>query len=121
PMTSTPESHELQRIVDTWIRYHQGGRDDDFWAVEEIEDTVKMDADDGWPLVTGLIEKAPDELLGTIAAGPLEQLIRYRHREVGDKVLAEARANRRFQDALAACWFSAGELPARLERQLSEV
>jgi hypothetical protein len=118
-MTSLPP--DRQRLVETWLRYQAEKRDEDLWACGEVDEIVWSDPHAGWTLILALVDQAPDELLGMVGVGPIEDLIGHHPREVIDKVVKQARADDRFLDALCASWYTAGQLPPYVERQLLEV
>jgi hypothetical protein len=47
---------------------------EDEWAADELRELLSHD-DDGWRMLLTLVRLAPDELLGQIGAGPLEDFI----------------------------------------------
>jgi hypothetical protein len=98
---------EQERVVEAWFVYHKT-----FWAWERVEDFVRNDPELAWRIVNLLIDAAPsDEVLGSIAAGPLEDLLREHGSQFVDRVEERARQNERFRQCLAGVWMSRGELP----------
>ena len=58
-----------------------------------------------WPIVTALIDRAPDEgTLFYVAAGPLEDLVRNHGARLVDRLADRAEANPRFRMALKGVW-----------------
>jgi hypothetical protein len=49
----------------------QPGTHEDEWATDEVRALVS-DAEEGWQVILALVRVAPDELLGQIGSGPLE-------------------------------------------------
>jgi len=92
-------------VVESYLRYLVGGADLDFWAWTLIHDLVESDADEAWLAVQQLIERAPnEEILGLVAASPLEDFIMSHSAESIDRIEAEARRSGRFREALAGVW-----------------
>ena len=110
-----------QRLVEAWVRHAHYREAFDFWALERVNEVAQTDARTGWHLVLALIEAVPDDLLGKVGVGPLEDLIDKHPAEVIDKVVKQATNDRRFLKALCATWFSHGQLPPYVERRLVEV
>jgi hypothetical protein len=62
-------------------------------------------AENAWPIVLALVQDAPDEEAPAyVAAGPLEDLIRQRGAQFGDRVVEQARQDERFREALLGVW-----------------
>jgi hypothetical protein len=76
------------------------------WELSEmIGGGAPDDLDAAWQITVALVERAPDEgALGFVAAGPVEDLVRTRHAELGDRILEEARRNPAFRRALPGIW-----------------
>ena len=108
-------------LVAGWIRYAQEKRDADFWAFDKVNEIVRNDRQEAWRLILALVERAPDDLLGRVGAGPIEHFVRDHHTAVIEQVADEACANARFRDALSWMWFRQGEVPSHVERQLLAV
>ena len=67
---------DLNTLVDTYLRQHATKRDEDFWAWQEVDRRVKTgDLDLAWEITLLLLRNAPDDALGYVAAGPLEDLV----------------------------------------------
>ena len=65
--------------------------------------------------VLGLLAAAPDDWqVGLLAAGPLEELMRYHGAAVIDEVATEARQNLRLRQALAGSWLEPGPMAERV-------
>ncbi len=92
-------------MVDTWIRHDLSNDQFDFWAWALIDDVVRNDAGEAWPLILSLLEKAPNtDVVGAIAASPLEDfIIAYAPIYIG-RIEEEALKNARFKEALAGVW-----------------
>lgn len=93
------KSHSSVEIVDVWISYHlwsatrarrdyrleaeEQRREDaeadrhGFWAWEAVNEMVRERPEEAWSVITRLVELSPDDrILGNVAAGPLEDLLR---------------------------------------------
>jgi hypothetical protein len=121
-MTELPiGDSNLDELASTWLRHAMDKNPADFWAWERVNEIVRTSARDGWELVLSLVQRAPDNLLENVAAGPLEKLVTHHGPEVVDKVVKTARTNERFRNCLSQIWLSKGEVLPYVERQLQEV
>jgi hypothetical protein len=67
---------DLNTLADTYFRNHATRREEDFWAWQKVQEIVRSgDLDKAWNITLLLLEKAPNEALGYVAAGPLEDII----------------------------------------------
>ena len=97
--------HDLNSIADTYLRHHQTQNDEDFWAWQEVEDIVRSgDLDLAWQVTLLLLRKAPDNALGYVAAGPLEDFIDGYGDQALDLVEKAGDRDKRLQFALSGVW-----------------
>jgi hypothetical protein len=74
------------------------------WAYGVMSSLV-MDAPEiAWPILLEVIDRAPDEALGNIAAGPLEDLIGNHGFQIIDALEVEARQSPKLRRALVGVW-----------------
>ena len=96
---------DLNTIADTYLRHHQAHSDEDFWAWQEVEDIVRSgDLDLAWQVTLLLLRKAPNDSLGYVAAGPLEDLIDGYGDQALDLVEEACDGDTRLQFALSGVW-----------------
>jgi hypothetical protein len=106
-------------VADTLIRQYTRPTGFDFWAWEAARDLINDDPHEAWLLILELVGKAPDsQVLGTVAAGELEEFIHAHAGAFIDRIEVEARRNGRLKEALAYVWISGlqPELFDRVER-----
>lgn len=113
-------SHEeFERLVECWVRHAALRGNGDFWAWERVDAVVHRDPGVGWELVKALVDVAPDDLLGSVAAGPLERLISLHGEQLIADVESHARRDERFRKCLALIWLGrdaiSPEVVARLQ------
>jgi hypothetical protein len=112
---------EFERLVECWVRHAALRGNGDFWAWERVDAVVHHDPGVGWELVKALVDVAPDDLLGSVAAGPLERLVSLH----GERLIAEleshARRDERFRDCLALIWLDRDAVPAEVVQRLQAV
>jgi hypothetical protein len=100
---------DLNTLADAYLRHHATRSKDDFWAWQRVHEIVQGgDLDRAWEITLLLLRKVPDDGLGYIAAGPLEDIVdRYGHRGVD---LAEQACDKdsRLQYALSGIWLLPG-------------
>jgi hypothetical protein len=62
-------------------------------------------AEEAWPVIVHLIDSAPDDdALSYVAAGPLEDALHYHSARFGERILARARIDPKFNAALGGVW-----------------
>jgi hypothetical protein len=94
-----------KQVVRCYLRQWRTGREDDFWAWEEVEAQVRDTPRRGWALVRQLIAACrSDAALMYIAAGPLENLIKWHGYRLGPKIARAAHDDEKVQRALAGIW-----------------
>jgi len=91
----------------------------DAWAFALVNQTViASDPIRAWNLTLALINAAPDDLLGYVGAGPLEDTIDIHGATLIDKIEERAAQDRRFRFCLGGIYLAAGYLPADVEARL---
>jgi hypothetical protein len=91
----------------------------DFWAWDAVIRFVRLaPADEGWDLVIELLHRAPDTVLGNIAAGPLEDLVRKHGAVLVEWIEGQAHTDVRFRSALGRIWLTRGVLPLPVETRI---
>lgn len=89
-------------VVDTLIRHYSHPTGFDFWAWEVARDLISDDPLEAWRLILELVDKAPDDaVLGSVAAGELEEFLRAHAEEFIDRIEAEAHRNSRLKASLS--------------------
>lgn len=84
-------------LIEAWL-----GIQENWWAHDELELLCESNPERGWSVVTELIERAPSrEVLKTVAAGPLEDLLRAHASALIDRLESVAAQSSRWQEALA--------------------
>jgi hypothetical protein len=89
-----------------WLRHSREHRDEDFWAWDELFSSVLDDPERAWPVILALVQLGSDGELGTVGAGPIEDLVVKHGRAFIDRIEAEAAGNDRFRKALATIWLN---------------
>ena len=104
----------LDALIEGYFRNAQasGKERPDWWAWEEVDDIVHHDPPAAaWTVVLEMVRRAPEELVGDIAAGPLEDLVKRRGVELIDELETAARREPRVRQALGGIWIRWGALP----------
>jgi hypothetical protein len=96
---------DLNTLADSYLRHYATNSDDDFWAWQRVDEIVRSrDLDRAWEITLLLLRKAPDDVLGYIAAGALEDFVDgYGDRGL-DKVEQACNEDPRLQYALSGIW-----------------
>jgi hypothetical protein len=77
---------------------------EDEWVTDEVQ-AVLLDAEEGWRLLLALVRLAPDDVLGQIGAGPLEDWMDdERAATYYDRFRAELDRDPRFREMARAAW-----------------
>ena len=124
---SKDDSRSAAEIAQVWIAYHlwsatqptrcerlspQELRDRDaeaslhgFWAWEAVEALVRERPEDGWSIITRLVELSPDDrILANVAAGPLENLLNLHAYEFIDRIEEKTRDDAKFRRCVSGVW-----------------
>jgi len=112
---------DRDRAIQAYIRHAELGSQDReyFWGWDAVNDFVHTaPAEDAWDLVLELVRRAPDEVLGDVAAGPLEDVVRLHGAALVEWIEGEARRDERFRWALGCVWLSRGALPREAEDRI---
>jgi len=108
---SLSPAHE--QLVDGWFNHNAT-----FWAWERVQDLLRNDPEVAWVVIVRLVAQADDDALGSVGAGPLEDLLSDHGEHFIDRVEAAARSDPRFRMILAAVW-QAGMSPTIWERVIA--
>jgi len=96
---------DLLEVANTYTRHYKQRSDDDFWAWQEVQRMIKTDLTQGWSIVQLLLEKADSqEMLGYIAAGPLEDFVDIYGDAALDRIENASGTDERMQFALSGIW-----------------
>ena len=94
-------------IAGYFATFADGGGGPNFWAFEELTDMVRSDPDRLWRLTVAMLRDGSDPLYQAyVAAGPLEDLLRYQGERFIDRVEALAQAEPWFVECLRGVWAS---------------
>ncbi len=89
-------------VVDALIRHYSHPTGFDFWAWEVVRNLVTDDPSEAWLLILALLHTAPDDgVLGSVAAGELEEFVLAHAADFIDRIEEEAHADSRFKSALS--------------------
>ena len=96
----TPSAKYLQgaqeELLSSWIEYKK-----EWWAYEHLYDLIEHRPHEAWDVILDLVARAPrDESLGSIGAGPLEDLLADHSPVFIDRVEQQAAADPRLRTAL---------------------
>lgn len=108
-------------LIEAYFRHAAAGFEDvrDVWAWDAVDYiTWHGTSDEVWMLVLDLLERAPDALMGSVAAGPLEYAIAEHGQALIDRIEVEAAIDPRFRRALGRVWLEQDELPADVLERL---
>ena len=100
PGSARPLLPDDERTLQSWFRHEAA-----FWAYMKLGDLVTEDPETAWSVILRVVERAgTDDQLGSLGAGPLEDLIRLHGVVFIDRIEERARHDERFRDTLRAVW-----------------
>ena len=101
---------QLDKIVTAWIAAEQAKRGPEhatnWWAVSEVMNwTLDGEADRLWQFILEVYKRdLPDNVIGVLAAGPLEDLLAKRGVDFIDRIEELARKDPKFNYLLGGVW-----------------
>ena len=94
-----------ESLIDNWIEYHLTKNDDFFWAFEQFNDMVEESPEEAWNCILAVVAACTDKnVLGNLAAGPLEDLLTYHGSEFIDRIEIKARQIPEFTVVVKGVW-----------------
>jgi hypothetical protein len=109
-----PETFDRESVVHAYLRHAALGSADEeyFWGWEAVTDFVhSRPAAEVWELVLELLDRANEDEVSLVIAGPLEDLVRRHGTVLVSEIEQRAAADEYFRWALGGIWLSRGELP----------
>jgi hypothetical protein len=109
-MVVAPDPNQL---VSAWIALHKHGRkiserDEGFWAWEQLHELVQDDPEQAWLCLIDIWNRtSDDDVLGSLAAGPLEDLLTQHGPLFIDRIETTARKDPKLRKILAGVWKNA--------------
>lgn len=86
-------------LIDAYIHDVVTGRDEYFWAWEDVDDLVSNSPEEAWALLLEVIDRCPHRLLYIVGAGPLEDLIVQAHDILAEQIVERLTSSERFRSA----------------------
>ncbi|SDU31743.1 DUF6869 domain-containing protein [Halopseudomonas salegens] len=88
-----------------WIEYHATGNKDLFWAWEELESMVRKAPEHAWLQILDIAAATENqEVLSSLAAGPLEDLIALHGLNFIERLETKARQNPEIARLVTGVW-----------------
>ncbi len=107
---------ELMPKIFAWM-----SQADAYEAWEVMFELVRDDPEEAWTLVLDMVALAPSRYaLGSVAAGPLEDLLHGYGPQFIDRAVAAAAEDAQFHRCLAGVWALKGEIGARVAEALGK-
>ena len=94
-------------VIEGYLAQLHGWEGDNHWTWSVVDELVHHRPDLAWPILLELIRRVPDDELGLLAAGPLEDFIADHGPRIIDALEAEAATNPRLCRALSGVWQNA--------------
>ena len=121
PSRSTDDLYPLLGrafVVETLVRHYSQPTGFDFWAWQLARNLISDDPSEAWLLILELLHNAPDDVvLGSVAAGELEEFVLAHAADFIGRIEEEAHANSKLKSALSYLyvWRLSPELFDRIE------
>ena len=101
------EHHTREVVRDDQNVFHERKGQDNFWAWEQLEEFCRKDPELCWELILEIFRQTDlESVLGSLAAGPLEDLLARHGAQFIDRIEDRARADTKFKDVLWGVWQS---------------
>lgn len=95
----------LPELANIYMRHYAQGRDEDFWAWEEVQRLVRNGLSQAWLIIEVLVERAESkEALSYVAAGPLEDFVDGYGDAALDLIETACETDQKMQLALSGIW-----------------
>jgi len=111
--------HHTERIeLDRDNVFHRVRGTDNFWAWEQLMELCRHQPQLAWEIVLDIFHAPHHESVdGSLAAGPLEDLLAWHGADIIGSLEAKARADRKFKELLYGVWRSTtpSEIWSRVE------
>jgi len=103
----------IHELAESWASAQLSGPNEDHWhVIYTVQDLTTSDPEALWSFVLAVLRLAPHEqVLGMLAAGPLEDLIQDHGSAFINRVAAEAGSNKNFAALLPKVWVRASNDP----------
>ena len=118
-----PPFPQKEDLVSGWIDFHKAEQnsveyEESFWSFMLMEDLVEDFPYDALEVILLIVDRdQSDSTMGSVAAGPIEDLLTKHGPKVIDRIEREARRNKHFNHALGGVWQSSSlsEVWSRVE------
>ena len=116
PGVAGPLAPDDEAVVASWFVYNAK-----FWAWEGLQELVKDDPEKAWQAIEMLAcHPNADDVLDSIAAGPLEDLLAAHGARFVARVEQQARRDDRFRACLGGVWLNPEDVPEDILRRLHD-
>jgi hypothetical protein len=109
-------SEEDERLIDAWFTY-----EDNFWAFDAMSGLLSKQPEEAWQVLLRMLARSSEDRIGSLAAGPLEDLLSGYGPQLIDRIAAEARTNEKLRQALQGVWISSAEVYPRYLEVMREL
>ncbi|HWS71427.1 MAG TPA: hypothetical protein VN605_04905 [Thermoanaerobaculia bacterium] len=107
---------EDERRIEAWFTYEEN-----FWSFEAMSQLVSEEPEQAWPILLRMLAEADEGHVGSLAAGPLENLLHAYGPLFIDRIAAEARTNAKLRDALTGVYLWNSEVFPRYLEEMREL
>ncbi len=104
------QKHSYDELIDAWIKlqYHKSGTEEYnrlFWSFEAVLQMIQDDPDATFQFILDVLKRDSDwPVIGTLAAGPMEDLLSTHGDKVIERVEAQAKVDPIFAKMLGGVW-----------------
>ena len=101
------EHHTREVVRDEQNVFHERKGRDNHWAWEQMDKLCRNDPESCWALILEILTQTDlESVLGSLAAGPIEDLLARHGARFIDRVEERARLDPKFKDVLWGVWQS---------------
>lgn len=114
------ENEELVLIRDAWISHARSSDQQYFWAWENMDAMVRNSPDDAFQLICMVLDvDQSDQVMESLASGPLEDLCAKHGAKLIQKIEATATASPTFATLLGGIWKD--DIPADIWKRICAI
>jgi len=120
------DEQEIRRLAGAWVSFHREPsrakeNSEYFWAWKRLQELINEDPRGAWRVIDSIrhLDTCSDQVLGSLGAGPLEDLLARHGSDFIEQVENLARQDPQFRRLLGVVWQN--KIPDDLWRRIKAV